>query len=166
MKRVSRLLALVLVVAFSLLVSCSQGAAQLPAPTTSQHTPTPVSIPRNSNLVNGIITVQPGGNYNVRFTVNTSTMQSVRVIGTFQASGGSGNDIKALIMDDMAFTNWSNGHQVSVLYNSGQITVANINTPITSPGSYYLVFSNDFSTFSSKNVNAKVDLNWTEVSYQ
>ena len=115
----------------------------------------------SSNLVNGIITVDPGGYYRVRFSV-TSTMTDAAVVGSFTASGGSGNDIETYILDDMAFTNWINGHTVNTLYNSGRITVAEINTPITTPGTYYLVFNNEFSTFASKEVTTTVNLQWYE----
>lgn len=93
-------------------------------------------------------------------------MRNARVKGSFKASGGSGNDIRPLIMDDMAYTNWSNKHQVNVLYSSGQLTVADIDVPITTSARYHLVLSNDFSTVSSKNVTTKIDLIWSELRYQ
>ena len=114
---------------------------------------------QTSNLVNGTITVNSGSYYDVSFTV-TSAMTNPTVIGSFQASGGSGNDIIALVLDSISFTNWSNGHQVSPLYNSGQLTTANINASITGTGTYYLVFSNQFSTFTSKQVSTSVNLQW------
>jgi len=119
----------------------------------------------SSNLVNGIIAVDPGGWYRVRFSV-TSSMRGAAVVGSFTASGGSGNDIETYIFDDMAYTSWINGHSVYALYNSGRITVAEINTPITTPGQYYLVFSNTFSTFSSKKVTTTVNLQWYEQWYE
>jgi hypothetical protein len=114
---------------------------------------------QTSNLVNGTITVNAGSYYDVSFTV-TSGMTNPTVTGSFTASGGSGNDVIALVLDSLSFTNWSNGHQVSALYSSGQLTTANINASITTPGTYYLVFSNEFSTFSSKQVSTSVNLQW------
>jgi len=114
---------------------------------------------RTSNLVNGTITVSSGSYYNATFSV-IGAMTSCTLTGSFTASGGSGNDIIAVVLDDMAFTNWVNGHQVSTLYNSGQITTSNINVSISTPGTYHLVFSNKFSTFTSKQVSTSVNLNW------
>ena len=62
--------------------------------------------------------------------------------GSFTASGGSGNDIRVLIMDSTAFTNWQNGHQVNIYYDSGQQTTGSISTSLPNgPGTYYLVYN-------------------------
>jgi hypothetical protein len=117
---------------------------------------------KHLNLLNGTITVQAGGYYDVQFTVDTNIMKDVKVEGSFQASGGSGNDIEALVLSEMDFINWSNGHQVSPVYYSGKITIADIDAPITQSGEYRLVFANMFSVISSKNVSAQVALHWAE----
>ena len=120
-----------------------------------------VSVPKSLDLVNGVITVNAGSYYNVPFTVNSS-MSGAKVSGSFTASGGSGNDIIVLILDDIAYTNWVNGHQVTVLYSSGQLTTDTLNVSITTSGTYHLVYSNRFSVISTKNVNTTVDLKWSE----
>jgi len=120
------------------------------------------TLPNSESLFNGVASVKPGESYNVKFTVETSTMLSVAVTGTFQASGGSGNDIKVFILSDIDYLNWSNGHSFSALYSSGQLTAGNINSTITKSGTYYLVFSNDFSIISTKSVTAKIDMKWSQ----
>ena len=132
----------------------------------SPKSPTPVLVSQTRNVVNATITVSPGKHYDIPFSVDVNAMRNVRVAGSFRASGGSGNDIIAIIMDDMAYINWVNGHKVSVLYSSGKITVADMNVAITASGKYHLVFSNNFSIFSSKDVSARVDLEWSELRYQ
>jgi hypothetical protein len=126
---------------------------------------TPITglVSRSYNLINGTITVSPGTYYSVSFPVDMNAMRNVWVDGSFTAAGGSGNDIEVHIMDDIAYTNWVNGHTVSVIYSSGKVTTANIDVPITMSGNYYLVFSNRFSMVSSKNVATKVDLKWSEL---
>lgn len=119
------------------------------------------AVPRDSNLVNGIITVQGNNYYRQQFSV-TSSMQNAAVSGSFRASGGSGNDIKVLIIDSTAFINWSNGHTVSTYYNSGQLTVSSFNIALP-VGTYYLILDNTFSMISSKQVNTQVNLQWQEV---
>ena len=154
------------IVVFSLVLGCSTPLGPSLAPAPSPESPTPVLVPQSRNLVNETITVRPAGHYNIVFFVNVSSMRDVRVVGSFKASGALGNDIKALIMDDIAYINWVNGHSVPVLYSSGQVTIGNIDVPIMSSGTYHLVFSNEFSIFSSKSVSTEVDLEWSELRYQ
>lgn len=166
---------LLVIIALSVSVtSCSNSS---PANYRAQKTTsTPVLVHKSLNLVNGIITVKSGGWYSTSFTVSFTSFtvdgvpgvspQNERVVGSFTATGGSGNDIIALILDDMSYTNWSNGHTVNTFYNSGQITVANINIPITTSGTYYLIFSNTFSPFTSKEVNANVNVEWDVLEYK
>ncbi len=119
-------------------------------------------IPKSLNLIDGVITVEPGTYWGIKFAVDLETMEEIRVEGRFQASGGSGNDIKTYILDDASYLNWVNGHPVTPMYYSGQITIADINIDITTSGDYYLIFENKFSIFSTKSVTAKVGLYWSE----
>jgi hypothetical protein len=80
-----------------------------------------------------------------------------RVVGKFEATGGSGNDIAVVITDTDNFENWKNGHQARVNYQSGKITVGNINTNL-GPGTYYLAFSNAFSALTAKTVTSNIVL--------
>jgi len=141
-------------------IGCSEGGGG------GQGSPGTVLVPQSQNLVNGIITVSAGEYYDQPFSV-TSSMQNARVTGSFRASGGSGNDIVVLFMDDIMFANWLNYHKTPVCYNSGQVTAAKFDMMICSdPGEYHLVFDNRFSDFSSKDVTTRVDLNWSELRYQ
>jgi len=126
---------------------------------------TPITdlVSRSYNLINGTITESPGRYYSVSFPVDMNAMHNVWVDGSFTAAGGLGDDIEVYIMDDIAYTNWVNGHTVSVIYSSGKVTTANIGVAITMSGNYHLVFSNRFSIVSSKNVATKVDLKWSEL---
>ena len=48
------------------------------------------------------------------------------VKGTFNASGGTGNDIAAVVADEMNYTNWINGHQSQVFWSTqGKETTGN-----------------------------------------
>ena len=81
------------------------------------------------------------------------------VVGRFRAEGGSGNDIKCLILDADSFENWRNGHRVRTYYNSEKITVANINVNLPQ-GEYVLVFDNTYSVLTNKAVTANVEIRW------
>jgi hypothetical protein len=111
-------------------------------------------IPQNDPLTPSVFIVKAGQMYYVRFIVQSSA----RVEGRFEASGGGGNDIQALITDVDNFENWKNGHQARVLYQSDKTTIGNINVSINRPGTYYIAFNNQFSLFSDKTVTASIVL--------
>ena len=108
-------------------------------------------------IVKGEITVAPLSYKAFYFSVPEGAIDA-HVVGYFRASGGWGNDIKVYIMDDLAFTNWKNGHEVSYNYYSGQLTADDFNVPLTSGKTYYLVLDNQFSLISSKNVDIEATL--------
>jgi hypothetical protein len=100
------------------------------------------------------------------FNVPAGTMQyfsfmvggDARVTGRFQASGGRGNDIEAVIMEADNFENWKNGHQSRVYYQSGRATIGTVNLVIPHPGTYYFVFNNRFSLLSNKAITGSINL--------
>jgi len=120
----------------------------------------PVYVPRAEKLTSGQVTVRAREVYSVRFKVDTSTMNDVRVVGSFRASGGSGNDIEAAIADEDNFENWKNGHEARGPYSSGKTTVGSIDVPIPVSGTYFLGFSNRFSAVSAKFVYADIELRY------
>jgi len=122
---------------------------------TSSTTTTQTTI--STNVVNGVITVSAGSYQDYQVSVPSGAL-SAKLSGSFTASGGSGNDIIVLVLDQTSFTNWQNGHQVSAIYNSGQLTTSSFSVSLPAGGTYYLVYSNTFSTFSSKNVNTQANL--------
>lgn len=111
------------------------------------------------NVVNGTITVSPGTHQDYPVTVTTG-MSDAKLDGSFTASGGSGNDIIVMVMDATNYANWENNHTYSCCYNSGQITTGQISAYIGTPGTYYVIYSNMFSVFSTKQVTTRVDLHY------
>jgi hypothetical protein len=76
---------------------------------------------------------------------------SVSLHGNFTASGGLGNDIEVVLLSQNDFVNWQNGHEAMSFYNSGKVTVGNINVNLpANAGTYYLVFNNKFSLLTQK----------------
>jgi len=121
-----------------------------------------IHIPQKhrENIVNGIIGVQAGGYQAYPFFVPSgSTDVSVR--GNFEASGGSGNDIRVFIVDSQSFINWKNRHQVSAYYSSGQLTTDTLNVSVPTGKQMYLIFDNSFSIFTDKQVRTTIDLIYT-----
>lgn len=134
--------------------------------TTSVHTnakPEPVLktryAPVNLKITTGQIIVKAQGYVQYRLNI-TPEMHMARVSGTFNASGGSGNDIEAIIADEMNLTNWVNGHHAQGFWGThGRETTGNFQVYLQ-PGVYYLALSNRFSTLTEKQVFLDVDLNY------
>jgi len=98
------------------------------------------------------------------YALNVPTgAQNVRVQGHFQATGGTGNDIEVFLLNEEQFTNWKNGHATPTFYNSGKITVGDVQAIVPNgPGTYYLIFNNNFSALTAK----AVTFNGTMTYYQ
>ncbi|MBV9927933.1 MAG: hypothetical protein JOZ96_23135 [Acidobacteria bacterium] len=111
--------------------------------------------PTSVVLARGGYAIRAGAYQYFPFYVNPSTTGTVS--GGFRAAGGGGNDIEVYILDNIQFENFANGHSVSTYYNSGRVTVGEIRTQL-GPGNYFLVFSNKFSVFTAKAINADIVL--------
>ncbi len=122
--------------------------------------PQPVLVPITEKLTSGQLVVRAGKFIRMKFTVDTEKMQEVRVVGSFRASGGSGNDIQVVIADENEFENWINGHRARTLYSTDKTTTGMIDVQITHPGTYILAFSNSFSLLTDKDVFAEVELQY------
>ncbi len=89
------------------------------------------------------------------FTVEVSEGELLRIAGKFRASGGSGNDIQVLAMDEENFENWKNGHRAKCYFDSDKATVGTINLTL-GVNKYYLVFSNTYSLISPKEIASNI----------
>lgn len=135
------------------------GAPEAPAASA----PTPVAktryVPATESIATGQIIVKAQGYVQYRFVI-TPEMVEPTVKGTFNASGGTGNDIAAVVADEMNYTNWINGHQSQVFWSTqGKETTGNFELRLK-PGLYYLAFSNKFSAFTDKQVFLEANLNY------
>jgi hypothetical protein len=85
-----------------------------------------------------------------------------KISGHFQASGGSGNDIKVYVMTEDNYTNFLNGHTCATYFETGQITVSDIYANLPSGfHNFVLVFDNSFSVYTDKEINAIINLTST-----
>lgn len=115
-------------------------------------------VPADQKIASGQIVVRAAGYVQYRFQV-TPEMRNAHITGRFNASGGTGNDIEAVIATEEEFTNWINGHQARVFYSTqGRKTTDTFDVRL-GPGTYCLAFNNRFSAFSAKDVFLEVDLN-------
>lgn len=122
----------------------------------------PVLQPVTEKLFTGQVVVRAGGHVYRKFAIDPTRMQDARVVGSFHASGGSGNDIQAVLTEESEFENWINGHQARVLYSTDKVTNGKFDVAITQAGTYYVAFSNAFSLLTDKDVFAEVDLRYLE----
>jgi hypothetical protein len=88
------------------------------------------------------------------------TMTNAHLAGEFHASGGTGNDIEAIVAQWDECENWINGHQAHVLYSSGKVTNGALDVPIPQAGTYCLAFSNKMALLSEKRVSESVTLQY------
>jgi hypothetical protein len=121
---------------------------EAPAPPPTSFEPAAQS---GSPLVQDTFAVPPGTAKWWRFTVPAG--MSGHVTGEYNARGGSGNDIVAAITDE----NGANGHAGQFWYQTDKVTTDRLDVRL-GPGTYYMVFSNRFSAFSSKSVSANIYL--------
>jgi len=118
-------------------------------------------VPVNQKIATGQIVVKSNGFVQYRLTITPEMVDPV-VKGSFNASGGMGNDIRAVIADEMNFTNWINGHQAQVFWGTPGWQTAGTFEAKLAPGMYYLVFSNKGSLFFDKQVFLEADLNYSK----
>jgi hypothetical protein len=118
--------------------------------------------PRSLPIGNGSLVVK-AGSYSSYALFVPGGVTRVTVTGRFTASGGSGNDIMAYLLDEDGFVNFKNGHAARAFYNSGKVTEAAIGAVLpTSSGVYYLVFDNRFSAITPKAVTVSATLNYMQ----
>ncbi len=117
-------------------------------------------VPVSQKIATGQVVVKAGGYVQYRITIQPE-MREARITGSFNASGGSGNDIYAAIAGQSEYTNWINGHAARVFYGTqGKKSTDSFDVWLA-PGTYYLALSNKFSALSDKYVFIEADLNYS-----
>ncbi len=119
----------------------------------------PVRIPVSQPIASGQVVVRPGGwvQYRIRIVPG---MENARVSGKFNANGGGGNDVTAVLTDENEFQNWINGHEAKVYYGTqGRKTTDSfaVQLPI---GDFVFAVSNKFSVISQKYVFLDLKLDY------
>jgi hypothetical protein len=110
----------------------------------------PIPQTREVSIFNQTVGVGAGRFYSFRFTL----AKTARLVGRFQAFGGS-NDIAAAILDDDAFPAFSAGQATRAYYASaGYVTTDSVNL-VLAPRTYYLTFDNRKALLTPKTVVAK-----------
>jgi len=126
----------------------------------SQSQPRVRWVPVSEKIATGQITVKSGGSIPFRVQI-TPDMRDAHIVGKFTASGGSKNDITAVLASEDEFPNWNNGHSAKVYYSTdGRKTTDQLDVSLA-PGTYIFAFSNKFSTSTDKYVMADIELDYS-----
>lgn len=104
------------------------------------------------------ISVPANGYFAIPFAVTSEPRTRRWVVGHFRASGGSGNDVGVYVVGEDGLTNLRNHHPFRSYYSARQETAGELDVGPLLPGSYYLVYDNSFSLFTSKSVENGVML--------
>jgi len=102
-------------------------------------------------LYDSVYKVGPG-----RYTSLSVSLPNVCTIqGGFIASAGLGDNIIVYVLDEQAYGLYQRGDTVSTYYNSGKVEFGTFDLTLN-PGDYYVILSNTYSSFSTKNVQLQV----------
>ena len=122
-----------------------------------------IPLEREENLDSSSVTIKAGEYYICYASTRRSTMlqaSDVSIIGSFTASGGTGNDIMVLIFeDDIQLQNYLDGKSYIAKYESGKVTSGNFNKALEE-GQCIILFDNSFSLISSKMVQIDLTMNY------
>jgi hypothetical protein len=120
-------------------------------------------VPHDDTIINEKITVKAGEVSSRDFTI-TPQMESARLTGKFEATGGNGNDVQVCVATTDEFRNWINGNEAKVFY-SRKATVDTFDVALA-PGTYTLGFSNKHAILFSRDVTASATLHYTTREYR
>jgi hypothetical protein len=149
-------LLLVVVGAFvSQLKKPTSGKPDLVAPAPLGH----AQVPSRTDLFMGQFVVKAGSYVTNTFTVQPD-MVNFHVVGRFDTSGGSENDIQAVLVDEDEFQNWISGQPAKAFYSTEQVTNDTLDVGPLAAGRYVFAFSNKFSESTDKYVFAQIEAQW------
>lgn len=102
----------------------------------------------STTIANSVYKVGPGKYEYISFYSPCSST----VTGQFSAEAALGDNIIVYLLDQNNFDAFKNGNSAQTYYNSGKVSSGSLNVGI-SPGIYYLIMSNTYSSFSTKTVS-------------
>jgi hypothetical protein len=101
------------------------------------------------------------GSWVIAWQGEVNDVPDPRLVGSYSASGGAGNDIVVMIGSPIDVQNALSGHPAQLLYQSAKLTAGTFDVPLPGPGPYAIAFTNRFSVVSAKLVSADLALAYT-----
>jgi hypothetical protein len=113
-----------------------------------------------STALNGAVDVDPGGY--VLYTVRVPPILpgKPRVTADLKVTGGARNDIRVLVFTQDQFREFEQDKPATPLFESRKLSTLQLDVPLPGAGTYVIVFSNTFSTVSTKTVTGRLGLTW------
>lgn len=121
-----------------------------------------MTMSHTETIIEDNFPVRPRSFSSFRFTVPPGAIR-VSINGQFSTAGGSSNekDIEAFLLTDEAFAAWQSGYSTDTFYESGKASQGEINAALPSGGgAYYLLFKNESSSRTGKELHAVVSLRY------
>ncbi|HEV2732255.1 MAG TPA: hypothetical protein VGV15_19665 [Terriglobales bacterium] len=118
-----------------------------------------ITMSHIETITEGDFPVKPHSFSSFKFKVPPGTIR-VSVNGQFSI-GGSSKDMEVYVLTDEAFAAWQSGYSTDTYYDSGKAVQGEINGTLPSGGgTYYLLFKNDSSLRTGKEVHAVASLHY------
>jgi hypothetical protein len=106
-------------------------------------------------------TIEASSGVHFKFSVPAGAT-SVRLEGSFSATGGGSNDVEVALFSSDEFVNSQAQQPAKSLYDSGRTTQGTLNVLLPADAAiYYLVFSNNFPLSTPKVVQASIRLRYS-----
>ncbi len=124
-----------------------------------------MSLPRPMipvGLLSDTLGVQPLTHTMQIVTAEDTTVRNLVLRGFFKAQGGSGNDVRMLVMRSVDYLNYKNGHPYRAIYDSGKLTAAEFRIALPAKEPYIVVLDNTFSLMTPKAVEVQAILEGEE----
>lgn len=140
----------------SALASSEQNASSTPLGVRESMTP-----PHTIDVADREFTIEASSGVHFKFTVPAGAT-SVRLEGSFSATGGGSNDVEVALFSNDEFVNSQAQQPAKSLYDSGRTTQGTLNVLLPADAAtYYLVFSNNFPLSTPKVVQASIRLHYS-----
>jgi len=140
----------------------AQDDGSCPPSSSAPSTPTAPSVqyvPVTQKIASGQVVVPARGYVQYRIQIPPEG-RDAHVSGSFNASGGRGNDVDVALTTESEYINWINGHQARVFYGTAGKKTTDAFDVTLGPGTYVFAISNRFSGISPKYVFLDVKLNY------
>lgn len=172
MSKAGQIVILVLAVLAAVIVTARfyqsgpQQAAAETAKTTapSAPAPRPVVTEHTKALHDGMVTVPAGKHWSMEFTVDDKA-RDPRLVGRFEATGGTRKNVAAYLFLPDDYTNWTNRNRARAVYESGEVTVATVDSPLQAGKKYVFVIDSP-AWFLERYVSLKLAQHHTTVEYR
>lgn len=99
--------------------------------------------------------LQIDAGYHVFWVFELEDPRPCRLTGRVVGLAGAHRDVDVLVLDADGYASWRDGARADPWFSARRTSAATLDVVLPSPGAYYLVVSNGFSTFTPKKVSVE-----------